>query len=110
MRDVFSRALTRLRHPLVLIPIALLMIGTVFLPATVWKSPSTDIDQVGFDSVLMYSDTTAADGSPAAIQMTPSKTTITSLEGSQAVLHLVTSPLSFHSTTDFRVTRADNGS
>lgn len=94
--------------PLVVLAGAMLVL--IAIPASVWRAPQNDIEQSGFDPVMMYADGTLVAGHPSSIEMTESATTVTVLQGSQSIIHLVTSPLSFSSSMTVRIDRAERGS
>jgi|GEM_PF-1437008 len=87
--------------------LAVLMALTVLVPAQAWRAPAFDIVSEQFDPVTMYTTVSARPGGLGDVTVDPQLLTITSLQGSKSLVHLVTTPMSYSSQVSFRVNRAD---
>jgi hypothetical protein len=107
MRWAVAPWLRRLSGPVSLGVLAALMVLTAIIPASFWRAPKFDIVANGFDPVTMYTTTELGERGIGAISFTKNQMSITALQGSGELAHLVTSPMSYNARFSFHVTRAE---
>jgi FkbM family methyltransferase len=86
-----------------LVAVAVCMVALVLVPARIWHHPANDAVYHGFDPNFVYVNPRGDGSTDGTIAMSSRSLTLTSPPGSQPVVDLVTSPLSFGASMDLSV-------
>jgi hypothetical protein len=83
--------------------LALLVVGLVAIPISVWHQPSYDALYSGFDSNLISVDPRGGGSSAGFIQTSPGSVELTAVPSSQPTVNLLSSQMDFRMAFDLRV-------